>query len=301
MRALSLICLFTSACLTEAESTIDTGAETGAPETCTLDAELEAALLANATGLMEDATFVGGVTESSQLEFVYAMSLFGQVASAGWMIFTGCEGGPSAFDPTCANVAGLDGAWSCVQPVCVDEQTLRIETWYAEDGISDPEAGGSFSLPFEDTGGTLRFDGAPLHTWTMAVEQGYTEVAAAHEVTVAHTSTDGVESDLSHTVVGDIVHGAEHPAFELVITYPAIEAGHTWVMTLDFDEDGLEGQLLRDGEPRAQVLDATPEDEHHLVLAMAWETCETETRRPPEIREPECPPTARADCPPTSY
>lgn len=266
---------------------------------CALSDDVETVLLENATGLTEAAVFVGQVTESSVLEYVYAISLYDQVESAGWLFFIGCDSSGTTFEPTCQGLEE-EGYWDCVRPTCVDEDTLEIDAWYTTYGSTEPAEDVSFSLDMAETGGTLWFTAEPHHTITMAAAGEYTEVSLEHEVTAAHIGSDGEVTDVSYAVTGTVQHGASHPAFEMNIDYPGLEEGHAWSMVLSFDEVALAGTVLRDGVEVATVQDVTAEGEHDLALEMSWEDCEAEASLKPDrdIGWTTCRGDARVDCDP---
>lgn len=266
---------------------------------CSLPEDVETLLLDNATGLMTEMAFVGQVTDSSRPEYVYAISLYDQVASAGWMLFVGCDDAETAFEATCGETAMSDEAyWSCVRPTCLDESTLQIDAWYTEYGNTEIGGAEAFSLDAASTGGTLSFPEDPVHSWTMASAVDYATVDVHHAVTADHTGEDGVVTDVSYAVTGSVVHGDVHPNFELEIEYPRLEDGHSWAMTLSFDEHGLVGALLRDGVQVATVEDVTPSDGHDLVLALGWEGCAEEAHLAPDPSSLPCPRNARIRCDP---
>lgn len=257
---------------------IQEGAGESDPPSCALARQvitddIETVLLENAEGLMKEAAFVGQATSSTRLEFIYAISLYDQLTSAGWLLAVGCTDDAEPSIPTCQSALDGSGVWSCIRPVCEDRDTLRIESWYAEDGNSELSLNDPFTLPFDATGGELVFLGNPLHSWTMDAESGYATVEADHGVLAQHVAPDGAVTDVSYRAAGHIQHGDAHPEFTLDIQYPKLSTHGIWRMTLDFGPRGLDGALWLDDVRVATVLDATPQDSDELALALDWAAC----------------------------
>ena len=266
---------------------------------CTLTDDARTLLLDNATGLMGEVAYVGQATESVAQPYLYAISLYDQVSAAGESSFAGCADPTATFEASCGERGTASLAyWSCAQPSCVDSDTVQVDAWYTTTGNTEIGDAAPFSIDATSTGGILSFSKDPVHTWILDSSEAYTTVYFSHAVSAQHTGVDGVISDVSYEATGTISHGSRQPSVDLEITYPHLETGHRWSMTLSSEAGAVAGALLRDGAEVGAVTPLTPAAVGDPTLALRWEGCAEDVPPPLDTGSVPCPKGTGAGCEP---
>jgi len=250
---------------------------------CGLEPAVEALVVADATGLLQDAEAMGAVPDAGAATLSYQATLFGSLSGTGEVDLGRCARGEDPGQDSCTQMG--DGAWSCARLVCENAQSARVEAWFS------PEQGSSISL---DRGGgqVLTLAGEPTYTWTLSADDAYSSATVAHTVSALLTDAGGQTYDLSYTVQGSLDRGATAAALE--IAWPGLERGRAWTTRLNLAGDQVDGALLRDGEQVATLEEARPRSLASLELS--WEGCDGAPPTDAEVED--CGRRGRSGCAP---
>lgn len=257
----------------------DDGDDAGPAAQCALSDDAKLLVEQIATSYVRDTGTVGAHMrdDPNTRESAYAISLVGNPDKGRFgfaFLIESCTA-PSAFEPYCEPMDFEDerAGQLCLRLRCEDAGILVSESWYAEDGRTEPGDRHAFTTTTTAPPGEVVYDPNPFIAWR-ADTTNDDDVAVTSDVDVGAvlTPAGGDPIDVSHTAALSarrvLVDDHEDLTAAIDVRFPALASSGTVTATIAVDVDGaLTGSIELDGAPIAELPAALDE---HGAMPLTW-------------------------------